>query len=415
LINLSTSAKRRALEAGTVHWTAIGGVRNSLKLGYRRGSKRASWIAKIVHEGHRLQAVLGPADSAKGALTHQDAIRKAVEWATSERARIAAGVEPIAPTTVANAVKLYVEQRVARNPRAGADAKYRLAAYLSGNERLAALPLARVTAIELLHWRQSLPTAFKPSTVNRLLNDVKACLRAAVERDWRNLPSTIGKEIEVGLRGVPNAEKPRHALLTDSDIRKVIDASYNVDPDLGALVLVLAATGGRFSQVANLAVADVQVNGQRVMLPVSNKGKGKKVRSQVPVPIGRDVLDRLKPLLDGRSANEILLERWVHRQVSPTEWVRVERSPWEAASLMQRGWRRALAATGLGVIEPYALRHSSIVRQLREGLPTRLVAALHDTSVTMIERNYAFYIADALDELARRAIVPLASFEIAAI
>lgn len=38
-------------------------------------------------------------------------------------------------------------------------------------------------------------------------------------------------------------------------------------------------------------------------------------------------------------------------------------------------------------IVPYALRHTSIVRGLRVGLPTRLVAALHDTSVGMIENT----------------------------
>jgi hypothetical protein len=35
------------------------------------------------------------------------------------------------------------------------------------------------------------------------------------------------------------------------------------------------------------------------------------------------------------------------------------------------------------------------------------VAALHDTSSAMIERHYAAYIVDAMDELAGRAVVPL--------
>ena len=56
---------------------------------------------------------------------------------------------------------------------------------------------------------------------------------------------------------------------------------------------------------------------------------------------------------------------------------------------------------------PYSLRHSSIVRGLRAGLPVRLVAALHDTSSAMIERHYAAFIVDAMDELAARAVVPL--------
>jgi len=35
---------------------------------------------------------------------------------------------------------------------------------------------------------------------------------------------------------------------------------------------------------------------------------------------------------------------------------------------------------------PYALRHSSIVRGLRKGLPIQQVAKLHNTSVKTIER-----------------------------
>ena len=75
---------------------------------------------------------------------------------------------------------------------------------------------------------------------------------------------------------------------------------------------------------------------------------------------------------------------------------------------MTRPWAAIIARAGLaaGTI-PYALRHSSIVRGLRAGLPVRLVAALHDTSSAMIEKHYAAYIVDAMDELAARAVVPL--------
>lgn len=56
---------------------------------------------------------------------------------------------------------------------------------------------------------------------------------------------------------------------------------------------------------------------------------------------------------------------------------------------------------------PYALRHSSIVRYLRDNQPTQLVAKLHDTSLAMIERHYARYIADGLHELAARSVFRL--------
>jgi type II secretory pathway component PulK len=47
------------------------------------------------------------------------------------------------------------------------------------------------------------------------------------------------------------------------------------------------------------------------------------------------------------------------------------------------------------------------VRGLRKGLPIQQVAKLHNTSVKMIERHYAKYIATALEDLARAAVVSL--------
>jgi hypothetical protein len=51
------------------------------------------------------------------------------------------------------------------------------------------------------------------------------------------------------------------------------------------------------------------------------------------------------------------------------------------------------------------LRHSSIVRQLLAGVPVRVVAANHDTSVTMLERTYSRHVGDHFDALARAALL----------
>ena len=53
----------------------------------------------------------------------------------------------------------------------------------------------------------------------------------------------------------------------------------------------------------------------------------------------------------------------------------------------------------------YALRHSSIVRQLLDNAPTRVVAAHHDTSVAMIERTYSAFITDHSDAVVRRTLL----------
>jgi integrase len=53
----------------------------------------------------------------------------------------------------------------------------------------------------------------------------------------------------------------------------------------------------------------------------------------------------------------------------------------------------------------YALRHSSITRQLTAAVPIRIVAALHDTSVAMIERTYSAQIDKHADEIVRGTLL----------
>src|SRR6185295_581501 len=128
------------------------------------------------------------------------------------------------------------------------------------------------------------------------------------------------------------------------------------------------------------------------------------------VPVGSDVLERLRRAIEGRPPGDAMLQKWRYRQVGPAgpdAWVKDYRGPWRTASEMTRDWQGVMTEAGfLGVI-PYALRHSSIVRGIRANLPIRLVAAVHDTSVTMIERHYSRWITEGLEEMVARAVVPL--------
>jgi mono/diheme cytochrome c family protein len=153
------------------------------------------------------------------------------------------------PVTVGDAVNAYIAEREAKNPKTGKDARYRLTLHVLGDDRLAKTALAGLTANDLSKWRASL-TTLKPASVNRLMNDLRAALNAAIERHWRELPQTLAKEIEVGLRSLPSAETARHALLDDAGVRRAIDGAYTVDPDLGALVLTLALNNGLISYSA---------------------------------------------------------------------------------------------------------------------------------------------------------------------
>ena len=56
----------------------------------------------------------------------------------------------------------------------------------------------------------------------------------------------------------------------------------------------------------------------------------------------------------------------------------------------------------------YALRHSSIVRALLAGVPARVVAVQHDTSIMMLERTYSALISDHSDAVGRRGLLDIA-------
>jgi integrase len=413
---LSTPSKRVRLPVSKspVWVSADNERRGGVKLGYRKGARGGSWVAKLVEGGRRAETTLGAADDdgAASSMSYREASEAARAWGKAERERIANSAATEAetrPATVGDALNEYIAARTRRDPVNGRNAQYRLGRHALADKMLTGVQLRRLTERDLAAWRARLPQDLAPATLNRMLNDIRAALNAHIVTNWRALPASLKKEVQAGTRASPNAQRARQALLSDADVRRVIQAAYSVDDDLGNLVLVLASTGARFRQVSQITVTDVQANTERIMVPVSFKGRGVKQRQHVPVPVLGDVITRLNPLLAGRAGHEALLQHWVGVKGFGHADGTVRREPWRAANQMFKGWVRALAVAGVEYVQPYALRHSSIVRMLRAGLPVRIVAATHDTSSQMIERHYAQFILDAADELPRRALTPLVS------
>jgi hypothetical protein len=211
-----------------------------LKLGYRKGARGGVWVAKAVGAKHRRETTLGRADddnAGPGALSFRAATSAALDWAGLERARRLNGAGDQLHT-VAYAVTEYIAARERRDARRGRDARTRLTKHVLADKRLSGLPLDRVTVKELRAWSTRVGGA--PATLNRLQNDLRAALNAAAEVHPHEFAPTARQDIATGLRGRPDAEQARQVILTDADVRAVIDASLAVDADYGALVLVLA-------------------------------------------------------------------------------------------------------------------------------------------------------------------------------
>ncbi|MDB5577711.1 MAG: hypothetical protein JWR80_2887 [Bradyrhizobium sp.] len=397
-------------------------------IGYRRGKRKGTWFARYHCENTSayVSSAIGEADDHCEAddvevFTYKQAFDRALRWIELARKGVTAP-EPVrivlpandGDLTVGSAVDAYVALRDARRSnRAGrelhSDAYYTLTRFVRVDP-VATIALTRLTVSDLQAWQLRIQRS-RASSIQRVVNDLKAALNAVFRKHRDKLPSDLPVTIEYGLK-VESTEMlvsvaRENQILTDDQVRRVVAAAIALDEDLGRLVVLLAATGARFSQIARMRVGDVQADYGRVLVPQSFKGKKRSVE-YTRVQVGTDTLAALAPVIVERPASAPLLEHWRMRQTAPMEWERVERGAWMASSEMTRPWKRAVEAAGLPASTiPYALRHSSIVRGLRFGLPIRLVAALHDTSVAMIERHYSRWITEGLDELAARAVVPI--------
>lgn len=428
-VSLTTPNARKGLAEG-VYWR---GVSAEVHLGYRKGKRSGRWLVRWRVPGSKYkQDGIGAADDGMLAdggetLNFEQAKAKAVRHVEQERIKAReSGKTPI--PSVREVVEDYADARSVRAKKhEGArpnDARGRLALHVLSHP-IAEKQLGALSDEDLIEWRTGLPSDLATSSVRRIVNDFRAALNGIPVKVLKRLPASYLTTIKLGMKSgeAEPAGARDGAALPDADVRRIIEAAKAIDEseqwegDLFRMVVVLAATGARFSQVQRMQVGDVQVEQSRLMVPTSRKGRGQKRATHTAVRVGNDVMEALRPVIAGRRPAEPLLERWLHRQEKAQDgkravWVRDMRGAWKTSAELTRPWVSIIKSAALPAdTVPYSLRHSSIVRGLRAALPVRLVAQLHDTSDKIIERHYAAAIVNALDDLAAAAVVPLVDTE----
>jgi integrase len=372
-------------------WARIG---HGISVGYRRNQGPGTWSIRVAKggrgQGHWTQVIstADDYDEANGGtvLTFWQAQDKARALGLAARHGSDAGKLG----TVAEAIADYESDLKARGGDAGNVGRIRH--HLS--PALAAKTVATLAARDFKSWRVALTKAgLTPAGINRTSTVLKAALNQAAKNDER----VTTRAWETGLAAIPDAVESRNVILDEETVRGIVAGAYQVGDEFGLLVETAAVTGARPSQLARLKVRDLQAAraDPRLMMPSSKKGRGQKKVARSPVPIPPSLAVRLLAHAQGRAPEASLL-------------VKVSGEPWHRSNHIER-FRRALK---LAQVDPaitiYALRHSSIVRQLLAGTPIRLVAVAHDTSVVMIERTYSHHIADVSDVPLRRALLDLA-------
>ena len=368
-------------------------VAPGVRLAYRRNETAGSWSV-IAADGKGGNWMKGFATADDYEETNGETVLDF--WQAQERARnIARGHrDPDAdsgkPATVREAVDRYETDLKARESDAYNAQRVRV--HLPdalANETVALLTSPR----KFRHWRDGLKKkGLAASTVNRTCAAFQAALECAAKLDPR---ITCQSAWRTGLAALPDAEQSRNIIIPDDAVLRVISAAYEDSPQFGLLVEMAAVTGARVSQLARLEVGDVQGEraDPRLMMPSARKGKGRKRIERRPVPIPSNLVTALKQSSLGRPDEAPLLTR-------------PDGAPWRHSD-HRHPFARAVTRVGLDptTVTIYALRHSSIVRQLLANTPIRVVAVQHDTSVVMLERTYSRYIADHADALSRRALL----------
>jgi integrase len=368
-------------------------VAPGVRVAYRRNETASSWsvIAADGKGGNWMQQFATADD-------HEVANGETVLdfWQATERARIIArsNKDPDAdsgkPITVGKALDSYEADLKARDGDAYNAQRVRV--HLS--DTLASETVALLTSPrKFRHWRDGLrKKGLLPASVNRTCAAFQAALEHAASLDPRITNQSAWR---TGLAALPDAEQSRNIIIPDDAVLRIISAAYEESPQFGLLVELAAVTGARVSQLARLEVGDLQGDraDPRLMMPSARKGKGRKRIERRPVPIPLNLVTALKQASVGKSSEAPLLTRR-------------DGAPWRHSD-HRHPFARAVKAAGLdpAVATLYALRHSSIVRQLLANVPIRVVAVQHDTSVVMLERTYSKHIADHADALSRRALL----------
>jgi hypothetical protein len=368
-----------------------------IAVGYRRNTGAGTWTVRVADSGAEWIKRIALADD----LELADGRAVLSYWQAIDQARALArrqpgdAVDESRPLTVAEALDRYEADLKAR----GGDPYNVRHVRLHLTDSILSEPVALLGATELRKWRDSLlDKGLAPGTVNRTKTGLRAALELAAAHDPRVANQRAWK---VGLAALPDAHRARNVILDDASVRRIVAAAYDHDRALGVMTEVAATTGARLSQLARLEVVDLQADGPepRLLMPLSAKGRTRNKRHERrPTPITPALAAVLKQEAQGRAGDAPLLlrangERWGHGR----------------RRHHRDDFRAVVEAAGLDPDEVtlYALRHSSIVRQLLANVPIRIVATLHDTSVRMIERTYSRYIAGHSDAIARRALLEI--------
>lgn len=406
--NLETRTARQRLKMRhEPYWRSIS---QGQHVGYRKGARGGSWIARMYLDGGYLKSVLGRADDVADAdgratLDFKQAQENARRWFTRE-SRKAAGLDPetgeppkpeaAAPYTVRDAMRDYLAWYAGRGKALKATEAATNAHILPvlGDQAVASL-----TTVSIRQWHEKLASALRRAragkgrgvrerkavegdearrrrraTANRVLTVLKASLnhawrdgKAPTDDAWRRVKPFHDVDAPV-VRYLREAECVRLVNATETAFRPMVRAAM--------------LTGCRYGELAALRVSDFNPDAGTLTVRTSKSGKPRHV---VLADEGQRFFAEITA---GRTGTELM-------------FTRPEGGPW-GKSHQQRPLLEACKRAKISpAVSFHVLRHTHGSQLAMKGVPLAVIARqLGHADTRMTERHYAHlapsYVADTI-------------------
>ena len=394
------------------YWTVISA---GCALGYRRGRKGGTWIAKFrAEDGKRYLEALGAADDGVDAdaikvFSFAQAQAKVRDWFQAKARQQAGGFVPLdRPYTVADAIIDYLADYKRRSDKATDRVEAAVGAWIT--PELGSVPLDKLTKVRIRSWHQRIaetpprlrtkrgelqkhqevdasPEAVRRrrATANRVLTILKAALnyahsegKCASDDAWRTV------------RAFREVDAARLRYLSDDEARRLTNAC---PPDFRGLVTGALLTGCRYGELTAMTVDDFNPDAGTLRIRTSKSGKPRHV---VLTQEGRDFIAALAA---GRSGCARL-------------FLRNNGKPW-SKSEQQRPMIAACAAARIDLpVNFHGLRHTYASRLAMRGVPLAVIAAqLGHADTRMVEKHYGHLAPNYIAETVRAAFGTLGIIE----
>jgi integrase len=401
----SARAKLPANKSG--FWVPIA---RGFALGYRKGPKGGSWLARLIDSKGRHETTLGPADDVLGPdgeriLDYAQAQASARSWLTTFDARGNPG-----PYTVNRCLDDYISDYKRRGGKALDRLEITTDAFI--RPKLGSLEVAALAAAIIRQWQVEIaeaPPRLRTRTTGKLQNvreidledrDALRRRRASANRIFGILKAALNLAFREGhaardeawrrVKPFREASAPKIRYLSHAEAQRLVNAC---DPGFRALVQCALLTGCRYGEITNFQVSEFDRDAGTVSVRISKAGRPRHV-----------------VLTDDGVA---LFERHVAGKVGTAlVFTRSDGVRW-GKSHQHRPLREACRHAQ---IDPPAsfhiLRHTYATHLLQAGAPLPVIAAnLGHADTRMTERHYAHLVPSHVAQVIRATMPKLGLVE----